>query len=128
MSLPFQNASIAAWSDEAHVVENRRLYREKFARVLEVLQPVVDVRMPQAAFYLWMPTPVSDTEFARGLHAQYNVTVLPGSFLAREARGVNPGCNFVRVALVPSLEDCLEAAQRIRAHLASLTPVRAAAG
>jgi len=128
MSLPFQNASIAAWADEAHVVDNRRLYREKFSRVLELLQPVVDVRTPQAAFYLWLPTPVPDTEFARGLHASYNVTVLPGSYLAREARGVNPGRNFVRIALVPSLEDCLEGAQRIRAHLLSLTQPRSAAG
>jgi N-succinyldiaminopimelate aminotransferase len=72
--------------------------------------------MPQASFYLWLPTPVSDTEFARTLHANYNVMVLPGSYLAREARGVNPGRNFVRVALVPPLDDCLEAAQRIRSH------------
>jgi N-succinyldiaminopimelate aminotransferase len=128
MSLPVQSASIAAWGDEAHAIDNRQLYREKFARVLEVLQPVIDVKMPEASFYLWLPTPVSDTEFARGLHANYNVTVLPGSYLAREARGVNPGRNFVRVALVPALEDCLEGAQRIRAHYLSLTQQRSAAG
>ena len=128
MSLPVQSASIAAWGDEAHVIDNRRLYREKFARVLEVLQPVIDVKMPEASFYLWLPTPVSDTEFARDLHANYNVTVLPGSYLAREARGVNPGRNFVRVALVPALEECLEGAQRIRAHYLSLTQQRSAAG
>ena len=128
MSLPVQSASIAAWGDEAHVIDNRRLYREKFTRVLEVLQPAIDVKMPEASFYLWLPTPVSDTEFARGLHANYNVTVLPGSYLAREARGVNPGRNFVRVALVPAVEDCLEGAQRIRAHYLSITQQRSAAG
>jgi N-succinyldiaminopimelate aminotransferase len=128
MSLPVQTASIAAWGDEAHVIDNRRLYREKFARVLELLQPTIDVQMPQAAFYLWLPTPVSDTEFARGLHANYNATVLPGSYLAREARGVNPGRNFVRVALVPPLEDCLEGAERIRAYCLSIGQQRSAAG
>jgi len=128
MSLPVQTASIAAWGDEAHVIDNRRLYREKFARVLEILQPVMDLAMPQGAFYMWLPTPVPDTEFARLLHANYHVTVLPGSYLAREAHGVNPGRNFVRVALVPSLEDCLDGAQRIRAHYLSLTQPRSAAG
>jgi len=128
MSLPVQSASIAAWSDEAHVIDNRRLYREKFARAIEVLRPAVDARMPQGAFYLWLPTPVSDTEFVRGLHADYNVTVLPGSFLAREAHGINPGRNFVRVALVPSLEDCEEGVQRILAHFDSIAQQRVAAG
>jgi N-succinyldiaminopimelate aminotransferase len=128
MSLPVQTASIAAWGDEAHVIDNRRLYREKFARVLEILRPVIDVSMPQGAFYLWLPTPVPDTEFARLMHANHHVTVLPGSYLAREARGVNPGRNFVRVALVPSLEDCLEGAQRIRTQYSSLTQPRSAAG
>ena len=128
MSLPVQMASIAAWGDEAHAVDNRSLYREKFKRVLELLQPTIDVDMPQGAFYLWLPTPVSDTEFARGLHANYNVTVLPGSFLARDAHGVNPGRNFVRVALVPALEDCLEAAERIGAHCLSIGQQRSAVG
>jgi len=128
MSLPVQMASIAAWGDEAHVIDNRRMYREKFARVLELLRPSLDLAMPEGAFYLWLPTPISDTEFARSLHANYNVTVLPGSYLAREARGVNPGRNFVRVALVPSLEDCLEGAERIRAHCLSIGQQRSAAG
>jgi len=120
MSPPVQAASIAAWSDEAHVVENRRLYREKFAQVTARLRETAPVAMPEAAFYLWLPTPVADTEFARALYADYNVTVLPGSYLAREARGINPGRNFVRVALVPSLADCLEAAERMQACLARL--------
>ncbi|HYL17204.1 MAG TPA: succinyldiaminopimelate transaminase [Burkholderiales bacterium] len=118
MSPPVQAASIAAWNDEAHVVENRTLYRDKFAKVTARLRETTPVAMPEAAFYLWLPTPVPDTEFARALYADYNVTVLPGSYLAREARGVNPGRNFVRVALVPSLADCLEAAERMQACLA----------
>jgi N-succinyldiaminopimelate aminotransferase len=120
MNPAVQAASIAAWKDEAHVIENRRLYREKFAQVTALLRQVTPVEMPEAAFYLWLPTPVPDTEFARLLHAEYNVTVLPGSYLAREARGVNPGCSFVRIALVPSLADCLEAAQRMRSCLSTL--------
>jgi N-succinyldiaminopimelate aminotransferase len=120
MSPAVQSASVAAWQDESHVVENRRLYRDKFAQVTAMLRAVANVDMPEAAFYLWLPTPVPDTEFARTLLADYNVTVLPGSYLAREARGVNPGRNFVRVALVPSVADCLEAAQRMQSCLATL--------
>ena len=120
MNPAVQAASIAAWKDEAHVVENRRLYRDKFAQVTALLSEVAQVEIPEAAFYLWLPTPVPDTEFARALHADYNVTVLPGSYLAREARGVNPGRNFVRVALVPPAADCLEAAQRLRSCLSKL--------
>jgi N-succinyldiaminopimelate aminotransferase len=120
MSPPVQAASIAAWNDEAHVVENRTLYRDKFAQVTAHLRETTPVAMPEAAFYLWLPTPVADTEFARALYADYNVTVLPGSYLAREARGINPGRDFVRVALVPSLADCLEAAERMQACLARL--------
>jgi N-succinyldiaminopimelate aminotransferase len=120
MSPPVQAASIAAWNDEAHVVENRTLYRDKFAQVTARLRETTPAAMPEAAFYLWLPTPVPDTEFARALYADYNVTVLPGSYLAREARGINPGRNFVRVALVPSLADCLEAAERIQACLTRL--------
>jgi N-succinyldiaminopimelate aminotransferase len=120
MNPAVQAASVAAWQDESHVVENRRLYRDKFAQVTALLREVAKVKMPEAAFYLWLPTPVPDTEFARTLLANYNVTVLPGSFLAREARGANPGRNFVRVALVPSVADCLEAAQRMQSCLATL--------
>lgn len=107
-------ASIAAWQDEAHVVENRRLYREKFDAVLQVLGTRIAGERPQAGFYLWIRTPIPDPEFARRLYADYNVTVLPGSFLARSARGVNPGDHFIRIALVASTSECVEAATRVR--------------
>lgn len=115
MSLPVQTASIAAWNDEAHVVENRRLYREKFAAVQPILSKVLDAPMPDAGFYLWVRTPGDDTQFARDLLQHTNVTVLPGQYLAREARGVNPGQNRIRLALVAGLEECVEAAERIAA-------------
>ena len=120
MNPAIQAASIAAWNDETHVAENRRLYAEKFAKVVELLKPVLPVTMPDAGFYLWinlsaagLRTPISDTAFAQGLYRDYNVTVLPGSYLARSADGVNPGENFVRLALVASTEETVEAAQRI---------------
>jgi N-succinyldiaminopimelate aminotransferase len=113
MSPAVQAASAAAWADEAHVQENRRLYAEKFAAVTPMLKGVMSVDMPNAAFYLWARTPVDDAEFARGLYRDYNVTVLPGSFLAREAGGINPGDNFIRIALVAPLAECVEAANRI---------------
>lgn len=113
MSGPVQVASTAAWGDEKHVLENRRLYREKFDTALAILQPVCDVSLPDAAFYLWLPTAISDTEFARRLYIDKNVTVLPGSYLAREAQGVNPGRNRVRVALVSTQNECAESARRI---------------
>jgi N-succinyldiaminopimelate aminotransferase len=109
-----QAASIAAWNDEEHVLENRRLYREKFEQVLPLIGTALEVGMPAASFYLWAKTPVADTEFARGLYRDYNVNVLPGSYLARDAQGVNPGLNYVRMALVAPLEECLEAAARVR--------------
>ncbi|WP_026687595.1 succinyldiaminopimelate transaminase [Azovibrio restrictus] len=114
MAPPVQTASVAAWNDEAHVLDNRRQYREKFAAVTPLVAQVLDTGMPDASFYLWARTPVPDTDFARALLEAYNVVVLPGSFLARESRGVNPGAGFVRIALVAGLEDCLEAAGRIR--------------
>jgi N-succinyldiaminopimelate aminotransferase len=120
MSQPVQQASITAWNDEAHVVENRRLYREKFAAALEILRPAIGAEMPDAAFYLWLKTPISDTEFARRLYEQQAVTVLPGSYLARESGGINPGTNFVRIALVSSVAECVESARRIRAFVESL--------
>lgn len=113
MSPPVQAASATAWGDEAHVVENRRVYREKFVSALSILQPVCDVDWPDAAFYLWLPTKGSDTEFARQLYIEKNITVLPGSFLARDSAGVNPGKNRVRVALVSTVEECAESARRI---------------
>ncbi len=117
MSPVVQAASIAAWGDEAHVVENRRLYQEKFAQVTPMLEPVVDVRLPDAGFYLWAGVPPAwdgnDTAFARELFSQYNVTVLPGSYLAREAAGHNPGQGRIRMALVAEATECVEAARRI---------------
>ncbi len=114
MSPAVQAASVAAWNDEAHVIENRRLYAEKFKIVPPMLQGTLEVEMPDAAFYLWAKTKESDTEFALKLYRDYNVTALPGSYLAREAHGINPGKNFVRLALVASLEECVEAASRIK--------------
>ncbi len=116
MNPAVQAASAAAWNDETHVMENRRLYAEKFSAVTPLLKDVIEVAMPDAAFYYWARVSMSDTEFARGLYERFNVTVLPGSYLAREAHGVNPGENFVRIALVAPLPDCVEAAQRIRQY------------
>jgi N-succinyldiaminopimelate aminotransferase len=120
MSPPVQAASAVAWKDEAHVAENRRLYREKFAAVLDILRGVLAVEMPAAAFYLWPRTPMPDDEFARRLYQEQAVSVLPGSYLARTAGGVNPGSNRVRMALVPQPTECIEAARRIRAFVESL--------
>ncbi|HJV26384.1 MAG TPA: aminotransferase class I/II-fold pyridoxal phosphate-dependent enzyme, partial [Aromatoleum sp.] len=120
MSPSVQAASTAAWNDEAHVIENRRLYRDKFDRVTPIIARHLKVERPDASFYLWAQTPISDTEFARRLQAAYNVTVLPGSFLAREANGVNPGAGFVRIALVAETSECLEAAERIAAFCQTL--------
>jgi N-succinyldiaminopimelate aminotransferase len=110
-------ASIAAWGDEAHVVENRAQYRAKFAAVTPLLERVLDVRLPDASFYLWAGVPAAwegdDQAFARALYAQYNVTVLPGSYLARDVAGHNPGRGRIRMALVADTAECTEAAQRI---------------
>ena len=113
MNPAIQSASIAAWNDEAHVVANRHLYAEKFAKTTTLLAPVLPVSKPDAGFYFWVRTPVLDTVFAQQLHRDYNVSVLPGSFLAREAQGINPGGNFIRLALVAGLDETLEAARRI---------------
>lgn len=120
MSPTVQAASIAAWNDEAHVRDNRRLYAEKFEHVTPLLEHHLDVSRPEAGFYLWARTPIDDTDFARELLRQTNVTVLPGSFLARESGGVNPGANFVRIALVASVDACIEAAHRIAAFCQTL--------
>jgi N-succinyldiaminopimelate aminotransferase len=113
MSPAVQEASIAAWNDETHVRENRQQYRAKFAAVIPVLAPVLAVREPDAAFYLWAGTPGDDAVFAHDLLAATNVTVLPGQYLARDARGMNPGRGHVRIALVADVDECLEAAHRI---------------
>ncbi|MEW5781570.1 MAG: succinyldiaminopimelate transaminase [Pseudomonadota bacterium] len=123
MSPPVQAASIAAWNDEAHVRDNRRRYVEKFAQATPIIARHLKTALPDAGFYLWADvssTGLSDSEFARRLHAQYNVSVLPGSFLARDAGGCNPGRNFVRIALVADLDECLAAAERIAAFCTSL--------
>ena len=120
MNPAVQAASMAAWNDEAHVIENRKLYAEKFQIITPLLSEVLEVKKPDAAFYLWAKIKqshgrhLSDTEFALTLYREFNVTVLPGSYLAREAHGINPGENFVRLALVASLDECVEAANRIK--------------
>jgi N-succinyldiaminopimelate aminotransferase len=120
MSETVQQASAVAWNDEAHVVDNRRIYREKFAAALDILQPVIDVQHPQAAFFLWLQTLQDDQTFARDLYAQQNLTVLPGSYLSRTIGNHNPGERHVRIALVPETAQCLEAMRRIRAYIESL--------
>ena len=125
MGLAVQAASIAAWNDEAHVEDNRALYRAKFAQVTPLLDQAMQVSLPDAGFYLWAQVPealgMSDTDFARQLLAQYNVTVLPGSYLARETDGINPGAQRVRMALVAEAEECVEAALRIVQFIQSRT-------
>jgi N-succinyldiaminopimelate aminotransferase len=126
MSQTIQRASIAAWNDEAHVVDNRAQYRAKFAAVTPLLAEVLDVKLPDAGFYLWAGVPSAhgqpgdDIAFSLGLLAQYNVAVLPGSLLARQAHGINPGAGRIRMALVAEVDECLEAAQRIVAYTRSL--------
>ena len=117
MSPPVQAASIAAWNDEAHVEENRAKYIAKFKQVTPLLKDVLDVELPDAGFYLWAKVDklaqISDVDYAKRLYAEYNVTVLPGSYLARQAHGINPGQNRIRMALVAEVDECLEAAHRI---------------
>ncbi len=123
LSLPIQQASLAAWRDEAHVIANRELYRQKFAAVVEILRHVLDVKIPPAGFYLWPDVSrlgFDGETFARELFAAQNVTVLPGGFLSREAHGINPGQAHVRMALVATLEECVEAANRIKEFVAQL--------
>ncbi len=122
MSPVTQMVSARAWQDEAHVTENRRLYAEKFAAVAPLLRPLLPAGLPDAAFYLWLPTGVDDTVFTRELYRQYGVTVLPGSYLARDFNGCNPGAGWVRVALVAPLQACVEAAHHIAALYRQLNP------
>lgn len=121
-SMPIQHqlASIAAWGDEDHVLDNRDQYRHKFDAVIRILEPVMDVKRPDASFYLWAKTPIADDKFAQGLFASQNVTVLPGRYLSRETEGQLPGAGFVRMALVATVEECVEAANRIREYVESL--------
>ena len=115
-----QTASAVAWRDEAHVVDNRSRYREKFERVLQLLSATLAPQKPQAGFYLWARTPIADTDFAQRLYAEQNVTVLPGRYLSRDQGGSNPGENRVRMALVAPLDECVDAANRINQLLATL--------
>jgi N-succinyldiaminopimelate aminotransferase len=120
MSPSVSAASTAAWQDEAHVIENRRLYREKFDTALDIIGTSMDVRRPDAAFYLWAHTPLPDPEFTRRLYESQSVSVLPGSYLARDAHGANPGTDRIRIALVASTEECAEAARRIKQFVTTL--------
>ena len=120
MNPAVQAASEAAWNEESHVSENRHLYREKFIAVNELLNGQMDAPIPEATFYLWAKTPISDTDFAQQLYQDYNVTVLPGSYLSREAHNINPGKNFIRIAMVPPLSECVEATKRIKHFCNSL--------
>ena len=113
MPLPTQAASVAAWNDEGHVIENRRLYREKFAKVMPILAPHLDFNRPEGGFYLWAGVRGDDEHFARELFAEQNVTVLPGSYLARSVGGKNPGAGRIRISLVATVDECIEAAARI---------------
>lgn len=119
MPLPVQHASIAAWQDEAHVIDNRTRYRQKFEAFIDILKDEIDINMPDAGFYIWLHTPYDDCEFARDLFAQQNLTVLPGSYLARNTAAGNPGKNRVRIALVATLDEVIEAARRIKIFLGS---------
>jgi N-succinyldiaminopimelate aminotransferase len=116
MPIPTQHASAAAWNDDVHVAENRSMYRAKFDHVLPILSPWLDVVRPDGAFYLW-PAVDDDLAFTRALHEQQNLTILPGSYLAREHAGHNPGRGRVRISLVASVDECVSAAQRIRFFL-----------
>jgi N-succinyldiaminopimelate aminotransferase len=120
MSVAVQKASAAAWSDEAHVEENRRLYAAKYKAVLPLIRSPLKTEMPDGGFYLWTETPIDDREFARRLYHEQNVLVVPGSFLGRDAEGGNPGRNRIRVALVASVEECIEAAGRMMRFAQSL--------
>ena len=120
MPVQTQLASVAAWNDEAHVRENRDLYREKFDAVLDILTPVMDVSRPDGSFYLWPKVPMDDALFCQRLFAEQHVTVVPGSYLSRDVDGVNPGAGRVRLALVAPLAECIEAAERIRDFVRSL--------
>jgi N-succinyldiaminopimelate aminotransferase len=114
MAVPTQLASIAAWNDDQHVVANRRLYQEKFDKVIPILSDVLDIERPQGGFYLWTDVRGDDEQFTRRMFAEANVSVLPGSYLARSHAGINPGAGRVRISLVSAVAQCVEAAERIR--------------
>ncbi|MCK5809508.1 MAG: succinyldiaminopimelate transaminase [Cocleimonas sp.] len=117
MPPPTQAASIAAWNDEQHVIDNREQYRQKFVAVLDILSPIMDVKQPDASFYLWAGTEINDETFTREIYAQQHLNVVPGSYLSREVNGLNPGENRIRLALVATLDECIEAANRIKQYI-----------
>jgi len=110
---PTQAASSAAWSDETHVIANRIAYDEKYAAVIPTLKKVMDVNVPPAGFYLWPSVAMDDKVVTQRLHSEQNVAVVPGSYLARDSHGTNPGVQRIRMALVAPLQECIEAADRI---------------
>jgi N-succinyldiaminopimelate aminotransferase len=114
MALPIQAASTVAWQDEEHVQSNRELYKQKFAMAKEILGPLTEINLPEGAFYLWLKTPIDDLTFTQELFKKQNITIMPGSFLSREAHGINPGANYVRIALVSPLDECRDALNRIK--------------
>jgi N-succinyldiaminopimelate aminotransferase len=120
MPVPTQLASVSAWQDETHVIENRKAYAEKFDAVLAILDGSLDVKKPDASFYLWPKTPINGELFAQKLFEAQKVTVLPGSYLARSMQGINPGEDYVRLALVAPLNECIEAAERIKKFVQAL--------
>ncbi len=120
MSVPTQTASTLAWQDEQHVVKNRQIYKDKFTAVVDILQDVLPVKMPDASFYLWPELPIDDRICAQALYRQYTITVLPGSFLSRESQGINPGDHHIRIALVADKQDCIDAAYQIKHYIESL--------
>ncbi|MEO8307936.1 MAG: succinyldiaminopimelate transaminase [Pseudomonadota bacterium] len=117
MSAPTQRASIAAWTDDAHVTVNRARYRSKFDQVLPILAPVIDAHRPAGGFYLWLDVGSDDEAFTAGLYAQQNITVVPGSYLARQTASGNPGAGYVRISLVAPEAECVQAAGRIRQYI-----------
>lgn len=120
LPIPTQYASTVAWQDEEHVKKNRDLYRQKFSAFIDILGGVCTINKPPASFYIWLKTPIDDADFAQQLFAQQNITVLPGSFLSRDAHGINPGKNHIRIALVAPVEECIEAANRIKHFINTL--------
>jgi N-succinyldiaminopimelate aminotransferase len=119
MAIPTQQASIAAWSEDAHVTANRALYRRKFDRVIPILQPVIDINRPAGGFYLWLNVGGNDEQFTADLFARQHITVVPGSYLARAGTAGNPGAGFVRISLVAPEQECVQAAERIRDFIQS---------
>jgi N-succinyldiaminopimelate aminotransferase len=120
MAPPTQAASLKAWQDEAHVIAAREAYRQNFATFSQILSPVIDVKIPEGAFYVWLKTPIDDQQFTRELYRQQNLMVLPGTFISRQAHGEDPGTGYVRIALVGSIAETIDAATRLKEFLLGL--------